>query len=522
MNKLYSKLIIGSLLLCLGIGSLKAQVVVRCPDGNFNNRFRCVPTEESALDSIHITACDCDDQRNTFGNRNLCYRRISLCTDSLIFPEDIEVFDHPYFDIEPSSISNLFTQDGRSILGDWDPDGTLDPFESNPDAALIIEIDTISKCAILEAWTPMGQAGGMRVFHEIGDNTEGVSTLVVLPDNATCDRFRETCYRVASSHAPLPISDNGLTTRSTLTTPFPGRISSISVVNVNVTHSNVQELEGRLRENLNGETVDLFTVACPFSDEIDHGFSDDASSLLDCETTNQEVYLPEESFSKIYFTDLGDPDFNTLTLELSDEFPNGIGDGMLHSWEVEVCTQELVCGPFVTSTDPPLPIGPNAGTETTSSINISEVGKITDLNVRNLDIDHTWIVFASSCPPIDSLFSLAPSEQLSDFDGENAQGDWTLTIVDNADGDSGTLNDWTLEVCTRCPEQYAIVDDNEIRGTIFRENVYDTDGLIESEEFINTDGETIRYSAGSSTNLLRKFTVNEGSVFEVLRDWCID
>jgi subtilisin-like proprotein convertase family protein len=40
---------------------------------------------------------------------------------------------------------------------------------------------------------------------------------------------------------------------------------------------------------------------------------------------------------------------------------------------------------------------------------------------------------------------------LSDFVGENAQGDWTLCIGDSAGGDTGTLNAWRLGVNVPVP-----------------------------------------------------------------------
>ena len=196
-----------------------------------------------------------------------------------------------------------------------------------------------------------------------------------------------------------------------------------------------------------------------------------------------DIFLPQESFSKIYFTDLGDPDFASLTLAISDDFSNGVTNGMLHSWEVEVCIQELSCGPFVTNTDIPKSIGPDANTTTTSEIVITESGNITDLNIRNLDITHSWIGDLSisltspsgtevvlynrecggstqrfgdihtslddentqtlSCPPIDPLFSISPTEALSAFDGEEAEGTWILTITDNASQDGGTPVSYT-------------------------------------------------------------------------------
>lgn len=47
-------------------------------------------------------------------------------------------------------------------------------------------------------------------------------------------------------------------------------------------------------------------------------------------------------------------------------------------------------------------------------------------------------------PGISGTFT--PTGNLSDFDGLTADGTWTLVISDNAGADSGTLNDWSLEI----------------------------------------------------------------------------
>ena len=50
-----------------------------------------------------------------------------------------------------------------------------------------------------------------------------------------------------------------------------------------------------------------------------------------------------------------------------------------------------------------------------------------------------------SCPPIGVY---KPQGQLSDFDGENSQGVWTLkVVVNNPDGAGGVLEDWGLQLC---------------------------------------------------------------------------
>ena len=133
------------------------------------------------------------------------------------------------------------------------------------------------------------------------------------------------------------------------------------------------------------------------------------------------------------------------------------------------------------STDVQKGISANGATQITSIINIpaSLGAAITDVNVVGLDISHAYIndlsVYLTSpanttitlfdqicdtypdfklnlddqagsgipCPPIGGT-DATPSEALSAFNGENSTGTWTLTVVDNFDGDGGTLNGWGL------------------------------------------------------------------------------
>ena len=50
------------------------------------------------------------------------------------------------------------------------------------------------------------------------------------------------------------------------------------------------------------------------------------------------------------------------------------------------------------------------------------------------------------CPPADGGTYL-PSNPLSAFNGQEANGQWQLTITDNYSGDSGNLDAWSLNVC---------------------------------------------------------------------------
>lgn len=120
----------------------------------------------------------------------------------------------------------------------------------------------------------------------------------------------------------------------------------------------------------------------------------------------------------------------------------------------------------------------------TSTLNFPNAGTITDIEVYNLDVDHTYIndlriklrspsgtelillnqicssqdnillslddespnaYAAIPCPPNGSDYQ--PNQMLAAFDGENAQGTWTLTIEDLFPSeDGGTLQNWGLGI----------------------------------------------------------------------------
>ena len=144
-----------------------------------------------------------------------------------------------------------------------------------------------------------------------------------------------------------------------------------------------------------------------------------------------------------------------------------------------------------------MPIGPNSGTVTESVINITDNNIISDVNVT-LNINHEFnadldvkligpdgtevILFedeggagdnftnttlddaASSTidtgsPPFTGTFR--PQGNLSDFNGLQSAGNWTLSITDDGFGDGGNLIDWSIKIC----QNFGLsVTDNELDG----------------------------------------------------------
>lgn len=159
--------------------------------------------------------------------------------------------------------------------------------------------------------------------------------------------------------------------------------------------------------------------------------------------------------------------------------------------------------PTMASTDVPKAIGSVGANFVTSVLNVSGVGILNDVNVRNLIGTHTFFsdldFFLTSpagtsvqlmarscsngdnfdinlddeadpdpwpCPPTDGL-TYQPSNPLASFDGENADGIWTLTVNDGFDLDGGSLDSWGLEFGT-------VVDTMACGGELIFEDGFET------------------------------------------------
>lgn len=150
-------------------------------------------------------------------------------------------------------------------------------------------------------------------------------------------------------------------------------------------------------------------------------------------------------------------------------------------------TGVISCGTSNNTT--PLTIPTTANFTGTSTINIPAGGTISDVNV-GVNITHTWIndliirltspggttidLANHKCNPgasvndINATFddagtavvcgdfpgiggTVTPDQALSAFNGQNSTGTWTLTVIDSFNGDGGSLNNWSLNICTITP-----------------------------------------------------------------------
>ena len=139
-----------------------------------------------------------------------------------------------------------------------------------------------------------------------------------------------------------------------------------------------------------------------------------------------------------------------------------------------------------------------------SNIWVDDVGLITDVNITNIQGTHTWIgdlgfeiespegtivtLVSYKCgssdnfdvgfdddgipPPLPCPYTdgqlYQPEGVLSTVNGQEAQGNWILRIIDDVGIDSGNLEEWTIEICREilCQSQTGDMQQDLVSGCI--------------------------------------------------------
>ncbi|WP_157892933.1 Ig-like domain-containing protein, partial [Marinicella sediminis] len=258
--------------------------------------------------------------------------------------------------------------------------------------------------------------------------------------------------------------------------------------------------------------------------------------------SDQQNYLLEvadsDDFSNIVFsTGTGGLSATTSTLNESTCYwwrvtpDNLCGNGISSSASTFYTGATLNTANFP-STDVPVTI-PAVIATITSDLTIAGVGVINDVNVNTLDITHTWVsdltidltspqgttvrimnvgctnrddvlvtlddeatpgTWSCNPAPVGQGGTFQPSNPLAAFDGEDADGTWTLTVIDSFNSDGGSLDGWGLSFQAfsdpgdQCPatnidptavDDSATVDEDDPATTIdVQANDTDPDGGI--------------------------------------------
>ncbi len=269
---------------------------------------------------------------------------------------------------------------------------------------------------------------------------------------------------------------------------------------------------------------------------------------------NADNYLVEVATDAAFGTII-----DTATVTTTSYDPAGTVDDTTYYWRVSpvnACatgaasavwsftTNTIECGTRSVSYNAgDMPVGPDSGAVTTSTLELFDA-VITDVNVT-INVTHTWMsdldIFliapsgtrvelttdngGSSDGYIDTTFddeaataittgaypftdSYQPEGMLSDFNGENSTGTWTLEITDDLGGDGGNLLSWSLNVCgVRAPAfemnftdtSIAVCDDASVDYTFD----YETFGEFNEEvTFSATDlpaGTSVSFNPATAT-----------------------
>jgi len=289
-----------------------------------------------------------------------------------------------------------------------------------------------------------------------------------------------------------------------------GCIEDINILNLDVTHSYIDDLEISLTSP-SGTTIRLMEHPCSWQNNILINFDDSGSAYNSwpCPPTNGGTYIPQNLLSAF---DNEEPNGDWI---LTIEDQAGGDGGSLNAWALEITTTECLapedcsngidddgdgdidcndsdcscCAVGEASTDTPIIINTSGTSTITSTITLSSGLCVSDVNILGLDVSHTWIhdmtitltspdgvtvtlldeicgsqndLFMGfddsgagqgslSCPPTDGTIYQADGS-LSNFNGNSVAGDWVLSISDNVGGDGGSLNGWCLEVTEdACP-----------------------------------------------------------------------
>lgn len=368
------------------------------------------------------------------------------------------------------SIFDDFAQDGGS-LNSWSLDICFDPPNGYQ---LVSNSPSLTVCAGTNAQF------NFDVF-QLGSYTDPVTfSFSNLPAGASANWSINPVFP-----QPSPVG-------STLNVNTAGVAQGTYVINVTTTSTSGTQ-NANVTLNVVSNTSPPVTLIAPISNatgvSIPTNFSWNPSVLTNVTYTIQ--IATDLAFSNIIVDESG--------INITSYTTGILNDGTTYFWRVRV---ENVCGSSVysaveqfttascqtfASVNVPVNI-PASGTPTvTSTITVAQAGTINNVDVLNLIGTHTWVsdlfftitspqgtvvnLFggvcgnqdnfnlnfsdnaapgAIPCPPTSGL-TYQPTGSLADFIGQEMQGVWTLTINDVFDLDGGSLNSWSLNICSDPP-----------------------------------------------------------------------
>ena len=202
-------------------------------------------------------------------------------------------------------------------------------------------------------------------------------------------------------------------------------------------------------------------------------------------------------------------DFDEKELAVSSYFAQNLFSNTTYFWRVqafndcgtsgwsetfEFTTNDIRCITY-NSSDTPLEISSEGPNDIQSEIDIRQSGVVVDVNVLDLIGSHSWLddlSFILANPTQDSVFLIQnicgplnnfdiqfdqqepssnypcpytdgntyrPLGSLDDFNGQSSRGTWKLIVSDNAQGDGGSLDSWSIDICIDVSNDYSVIPD---------------------------------------------------------------
>jgi subtilisin-like proprotein convertase family protein len=240
-------------------------------------------------------------------------------------------------------------------------------------------------------------------------------------------------------------------------------------IDVMIDHNWIGDLEIEI-EHL-GQTVTLWDRNCDSNENMDVIF-DDEGNTVECNSPTVGNIIPAGSLW--LFDGMDAAGDWTITIRDLDS----IDTGVLVRWSLHLDKPPTAGNPAIYSADMGLPIPDEDLGGVSHTINVPDACTIADVNI-DVMIEHTYIgdlvievehlgtivtlwdhncgndddmdvVFDDEGDPVEcnspTVGYVIPFEALSAFDGNNAAGDWTITIKDEWGGDTGALMRWSVHI----------------------------------------------------------------------------
>lgn len=308
-----------------------------------------------------------------------------------------------------------------------------------------------------------------------------------------------------SANTNLSVSGNPVGTTATLSTSSINTTGIISLTVSNTTSATpgvymitVSGTSGATTKtvNLYLEVLNSTFSTLSLTNPVDNAYAQNTSLTLQWNADAAATAYDLQLATDVDFTNI----IVNTTVPTNSFLATGLTEYQNYFWKVQpknsgcqgqysnvnrFTTGQVTCANFA-STNIPITISATGTPTVNSTLTIPTGSNVTISKITvSLNITHTWIsdltailisptgtqvqLFTGQCGSDDNAIAtfddngvtlvcagnpttisgtVKPSQLLSLLNGQNSQGTWTLRVIDSATGDGGTINSWSLNICT--------------------------------------------------------------------------